>query len=49
MQCRKCGNEMLVYSTEERENTLIFHYKCANPNCPDYDYKRADDSREKDE
>lgn len=38
MFCKYCGNEMLVHHTEEKENTLIFHYKCANPACAHYGY-----------
>ena len=41
MKCKICGNEMLVDSKEEKEDTLIFHYKCANPKCPNYGYKEV--------
>lgn len=46
MLCRKCGNEMLVHHTEEKENTLIFHYLCANPSCPQYGYKDTQTDKE---
>lgn len=40
MKCRICGNEMIVDSVEEKDDTEIFHYKCANPNCPNYGYEK---------
>lgn len=40
MICGKCGNEMLVYSTSEGEDSITFNYRCPNPACPNYGFKR---------
>jgi len=31
---------MLVDWVEEKDDTQIFHYKCRNPNCPKFGYKK---------
>lgn len=49
MKCRICGNEMIVDSVEEVEDTEVFHYKCANPNCPNYGYKEEKEETEAEE
>lgn len=49
MKCRICGTEMIVDSVEEIEDTEVFHYKCANPNCPNYGYKEAKKETEAEE
>ena len=38
MKCKQCQTEMLINSTEERENQEIFNYLCPNPQCSNYGY-----------
>lgn len=43
MKCKFCMVEMLVDSVEEKENRLIFHYKCPNKSCENYGYGDTDE------
>ncbi len=45
MKCKICGNEMIVDWVEEVDDTEVFHYKCANPNCPRFGYKKAEEPK----
>ena len=31
---------MFIDSVEEVDNTEVFHYKCPNPECKNYGYKK---------
>lgn len=46
MTCKICGNEMLVDKVEEKDDTLIFHYKCPNPKCSNFGYKSEEKEAE---
>lgn len=39
MKCKQCQTEMLIDSTEQKENQEIFNYLCPNPDCSNYGYK----------
>lgn len=42
MKCNQCQTEMLIDSTEVKENQEIFNYKCPNKQCPNYGYQKED-------
>lgn len=44
MKCKKCGTEMLRDGFIEGEMTKTFFYKCPNPNCVNYGYKKKEEA-----
>lgn len=40
MKCGKCDTEMMVDRVTRNGNQETFDYKCPNPKCPDYGYKK---------
>lgn len=40
MKCKHCNIEMIVDKREENEDTEVFKYKCPNPQCSNYGYKK---------
>ena len=40
MKCKECNTEMLIDKVDEAYYTEVFHYKCPNPNCKNYGYKK---------
>lgn len=42
MKCPVCQTEMFIDSTieDKEKNTETFNYKCPNPSCSNYGYKK---------
>ena len=40
MRCKKCGTEMMRDKIIEGDMTKTFFYKCPNPKCENYGYKK---------
>ena len=40
MKCKECNTEMLIDKVDKAENTEVFNYKCTNPKCKNYGYKK---------
>ena len=40
MKCKECNTEMFIDRVDEADNTEVFHYKCPNPECKNYGYKK---------
>ena len=45
MKCKVCQTEMFIdkTTTDEEKGTETFIYKCPNPNCSNYGYKKEGD------
>ena len=43
MKCKECNTEMFIDSVDEVDNTEVFHYKCPNPECKNYGYKKKEE------
>lgn len=41
MLCKECNTEMLIDKVTEEENKETFNYKCPNPACTNYGYKKV--------
>ena len=39
MKCKECQTEMFIDSSEELEDSEVFHYKYPNPKCNNYGYQ----------
>ncbi len=44
MKCKLCNTEMMIDSVKEdkENNAEIFNYKCPNPQCSNYGYKKEE-------
>ena len=42
MKCKSCGIEMSVDRRIEKDDSETFIYKCRNPACSKYGYKKPD-------
>lgn len=42
MKCKECNTEMFIDSTTQTEDTETFNYKCPNPQCTKYGYKKKE-------
>ena len=49
MKCRYCGIEMLIDRVEEDRESEKFFYKCPNPACVNFGYKKEDNRPEKED
>ena len=46
MKCKVCNTEMYIDSIDESEDMEVFYYKCPNPICTNYGYKKESENAE---